>query len=157
MPCPLSARHLSCSPSHLYPQEDSEAAASINSDVLLVPWPGDGSTTLVDRFDARLLLDSLPAPGAGAAAAAQAVAEAEQMDSVSAEAMLERERWRSLPAADHHGSGDSESSSDGACARLACSRCAAYRVTVSLEAGAVHTQVAWLLLHLAVPRCTCRK
>jgi len=117
MPCPLSARHLSCSPSHLYPQEDSEAAASINSDVLLVPWPGDGSTTLVDRFDARLLLDSLPARGTGAAAASGAVTEAENLDSTALEALLERERWRSLPAADH-GSEGSVTASDGACACL---------------------------------------
>ena len=99
--------------SHAHSQEDGAAAASINSDELLVPWTVDGSTILVDRFDARLLLDSLPAPGTAAAlaavAAAGVIAEADNLDPAALEALLERERWRSLPAADG-GSGDSESS-----------------------------------------------
>jgi hypothetical protein len=76
---------------------------------------GDESTR-VDRFDARLLLDSLPALAADCSTAGGgAVAEAEDMDSAALEALLHHERWRSLPD-DHESGDDSDSNSSvGAC------------------------------------------
>lgn len=38
---------------------DDEAAQRLHDGSHLVPWKGDGSP-LVDRYDARLLLDTLP-------------------------------------------------------------------------------------------------
>ena len=127
-------------------------AASINSNELLVPWMGDAST-LVDRFDARLLLDALPAPST-AAAAAGPIAEADQMDPAALEALLERERWRSLPEADG-GSGDSESS-DGASRRVLCAFTSLHTpMKISHDRGAPVS--AWCMSLSASRRRWCRR
>ena len=78
----------------------------------MLPWMGDAAN-LMDRFDARLLLEELLPPGqpprTGAARAAWEAAatiiEAEPLQ----EAAIDRERYRDLGAA------DSDSSDDGAC------------------------------------------
>lgn len=137
-----------------WPQEDAAAAASVNSHELLVPWLGDESN-LVDRFDARLLLESLPAPGrdrraAHGAGSAAAIAEAEALDPVALEALLQRERWRSLPATHDEDDVDSESS-DGAdnalrrctcCLSLPCLDCGLQLIASLCLCGVVVHQLA---------------
>ena len=110
---------------HFWAQEDEATAAVINAGELLVPWMGDESA-LVDRFDARLLLDSIPAPCAGRSgvggvvggvghAAGIVVHEAQVSDTEALAALLQHERWRSLPDKQDGGEFSDSDSADGAC------------------------------------------